>query len=178
MYPGYSFGAHVGYGTAAHRTAIQKFGITPLHRTSFAPIAGHIGETKSNTIARKKPSPTHIGIKAEEKVARYLQKKGHILLDRNWSTRYCEIDIVSIDKERLVCTEVKYRSSEGQGGGMAAITGAKRKRMEQAAEAYAQKSQRSFSDRLLAVAEVTREGRITYLELGESLADEGGIASN
>tara|TARA_Y100000114_G_scaffold132804_1_gene131783 strand:+ start:618 stop:1586 length:969 start_codon:yes stop_codon:yes gene_type:complete len=177
IYPGYSFGSHVGYGTAAHQAAIQRFGVTPLHRTSFAPIAALIGETEPNTIMRNKVSTTYTGMKAEKEVARYLQKNGHILLDRNWSTRYCEIDIVSIHKGRLVCTEVKYRSSNGQGGGIAAITRAKRKRMEQAAEAYVQKSQRSFSDRLLAVAEVTREGRITYLELGESLADEGTIAS-
>lgn len=38
-FPGYGFKAHVGYGTAAHRAAIEKHGITPLHRLSFAPLA-------------------------------------------------------------------------------------------------------------------------------------------
>jgi ribonuclease HII len=38
-YPGYSFGAHVGYGTAKHRAAIEELGVTPLHRLSFAPLA-------------------------------------------------------------------------------------------------------------------------------------------
>ena len=38
-YPQYGFGAHKGYGTAAHRAALDRHGISPQHRTSFAPIA-------------------------------------------------------------------------------------------------------------------------------------------
>lgn len=34
-YPGYGFEIHKGYGTAAHRKAMQKIGLTPLHRRSF-----------------------------------------------------------------------------------------------------------------------------------------------
>lgn len=37
-YPGYGFEGHVGYGTAAHKEAIEKLGLTPLHRRSFKPI--------------------------------------------------------------------------------------------------------------------------------------------
>jgi len=39
VYDGYKFASHVGYGTAAHRAAIEKHGVTPLHRLSFAPLA-------------------------------------------------------------------------------------------------------------------------------------------
>ena len=28
-----------GYGTRAHRDAIEAYGVTPIHRRSFAPIA-------------------------------------------------------------------------------------------------------------------------------------------
>lgn len=38
VYPGYTFAGHVGYGTAAHRAAIEQLGVTPLHRLSFAPL--------------------------------------------------------------------------------------------------------------------------------------------
>jgi ribonuclease HII len=34
-YPVYGFENHVGYGTKKHYTAIQKNGLTPLHRRSF-----------------------------------------------------------------------------------------------------------------------------------------------
>lgn len=37
-YPGYGFGAHKGYGTAAHRAALARLGACPLHRMSFAPL--------------------------------------------------------------------------------------------------------------------------------------------
>jgi len=38
IFPGYKFGGHVGYGTAAHRSAIDLLGVTPLHRLSYAPL--------------------------------------------------------------------------------------------------------------------------------------------
>jgi ribonuclease HII len=34
-YPGYGFAAHAGYATAAHREALARLGLTPLHRRSF-----------------------------------------------------------------------------------------------------------------------------------------------
>jgi ribonuclease HII len=37
-YPGYGFARHKGYGTQAHQLALEKFGITPIHRMSFAPL--------------------------------------------------------------------------------------------------------------------------------------------
>ncbi len=38
-YPDYGFEKHVGYGTAAHKSALKKLGVTPIHRRSFKPIA-------------------------------------------------------------------------------------------------------------------------------------------
>ncbi len=35
QYPGYGFARHKGYGTPAHRAAIQRLGLCPLHRRSF-----------------------------------------------------------------------------------------------------------------------------------------------
>jgi ribonuclease HII len=37
-YPHYHFGAHKGYGTAAHQTALQAYGPTPEHRMNFKPL--------------------------------------------------------------------------------------------------------------------------------------------
>jgi ribonuclease HII len=37
-YPQYGFAKHKGYGTAQHLAALQEFGATPHHRTSFAPV--------------------------------------------------------------------------------------------------------------------------------------------
>lgn len=38
-YPGYGFEKHKGYGTKAHREAIQRLGPCPIHRRSFAPVS-------------------------------------------------------------------------------------------------------------------------------------------
>jgi ribonuclease HII len=35
---GYSFGLHKGYGTPGHSRALQTCGVSPVHRTSYAPI--------------------------------------------------------------------------------------------------------------------------------------------
>ena len=37
-YPEYGFARHKGYGTRAHLDALLRFGPTPIHRTSFAPV--------------------------------------------------------------------------------------------------------------------------------------------
>jgi ribonuclease HII len=37
-HPGYGFEKHKGYGTAEHRAAIARLGLTPAHRRSFRPI--------------------------------------------------------------------------------------------------------------------------------------------
>ena len=38
QYPEFGFDQHKGYGTQAHRTALERFGPCALHRRSFAPI--------------------------------------------------------------------------------------------------------------------------------------------
>lgn len=38
QYPGYGFSSHKGYGTKQHIQALEHFGLTPLHRRSYAPI--------------------------------------------------------------------------------------------------------------------------------------------
>jgi len=35
IYPNYNFKQHKGYGTAAHRKAIKKYGLSAIHRRSF-----------------------------------------------------------------------------------------------------------------------------------------------
>ena len=39
LYPGYGFARHKGYITAAHTKALGEFGVTPIHRKSFANIS-------------------------------------------------------------------------------------------------------------------------------------------
>jgi ribonuclease HII len=38
-YPGWDFATHVGYSTPEHRAAIERLGVSPLHRLSFQSMA-------------------------------------------------------------------------------------------------------------------------------------------
>ncbi|MBQ0797590.1 ribonuclease HII [Zhongshania sp.] len=38
VYPGYGIAGHKGYPTKVHLAALQKLGVTPIHRRSYAPV--------------------------------------------------------------------------------------------------------------------------------------------
>jgi ribonuclease HII len=42
--PQYGFDSHKGYGTAIHMAALKKYGATPIHRKSYAPVAKVIAQ--------------------------------------------------------------------------------------------------------------------------------------
>ena len=42
-WPGYGFDRHKGYGTPEHRSALERHGVTPLHRRSFRPVQLALG---------------------------------------------------------------------------------------------------------------------------------------
>jgi len=44
QYPDYGWDQNAGYGVPVHRAAIEKFGLTPLHRMSYAPMKSMIGK--------------------------------------------------------------------------------------------------------------------------------------
>ncbi|MFT4918127.1 MAG: ribonuclease HII, partial [Zhongshania aliphaticivorans] len=38
VYPGYGMAGHKGYPTKVHMEALQRLGVTPIHRRSYAPV--------------------------------------------------------------------------------------------------------------------------------------------
>jgi ribonuclease HII len=46
QYPGYGLADHKGYPTKVHMDALDKLGITPIHRTSYAPVRAKIEQMK------------------------------------------------------------------------------------------------------------------------------------
>lgn len=157
IYPEYGFESHVGYGTAKHRAAIDKNGVTPLHRLSFAPLAKYRQlKQYEESEANGSVSTKQIGDAAESVAAEYLQGNGHEILERNWKTKFCEIDVVSKKDDTIYFTEVKYRRNASHGGGMAAITQQKLKQMKFATELYKLRLQQSYNLRLC-VATVTAD---------------------
>lgn len=161
--PGYGFEQHVGYGTAKHSDAIGKLGVTPLHRFSFAPLKKY----RENGGRAPSLSTKRIGDNAENVAANYLVKLGHQTIDRNWKTKYCEIDIISKYKYTLFFTEVKYRKKPDQGGGLAAITNKKLNQMKFAANFYMQSNHILDTEMQLAVISVIGQPPVVeqYLEV-------------
>jgi len=47
QYPEYGFEKHKGYATKAHKEALEKYGVTPIHRKSFAPVQKVLNEQLS-----------------------------------------------------------------------------------------------------------------------------------
>ena len=146
-YPGYGFEKHVGYGTAAHRKALEELGVCPEHRKSFRPIA----EMLSIAPAKKSSKSTKAkGDRGEKAVCDYLVESGHEIVARNWKNKFCEIDVVSRFNGVLCFTEVKYRRA---GAGLDAIDKKKLEKMRFAAEFYL--AQNGGGAAILAAAEVS-----------------------
>lgn len=92
---------------------------------------GPSGRTRERDVTTKQ-----IGDFAENKACEYLKRLGHKIIDRNWKTKLCEIDIISKKGETIFFVEVKYRNNILQGGGLSVITTKKLRQMKFAAEHY------------------------------------------
>lgn len=128
IFPQYGFKSHVGYGTAAHIKALEDHGSSPLHRLSF----GRLKDAKTTA----KPTKSSSGQIAEQKAAEFLKAEGYKLIDHNWKTRWCEIDIIVEKDKKVWLVEVKYRSSDRQGSGIDYVTPKKLKQMRFAAKLW------------------------------------------
>ncbi len=77
-----------------------------------------------------------IGAQAEQAATEYLTKKGHVIIIRNFRTKYGDIDIISQHRGCIVFTEVKFRLSDRLGCGLSAVTPNKQKKLSLAALEY------------------------------------------
>lgn len=72
----------------------------------------------------------------EEKAKRLLQQNNYKILERNFKSRYGEIDLIAIDKDTLVFVEVKTRFSIDYGKPEEAITKRKLRLVARTGEYY------------------------------------------
>ena len=85
-------------------------------------------------------------------------EKGHKIVEQNFKTKFCEIDIVSVLDDMIYFTEVKYRKNDSHGGGLYAVDKKKLQKMKFAVEVFLKmkKEYAGFSP-ILAVADVDGE---------------------
>lgn len=82
-----------------------------------------------------------LGQNGEEIAEKFLIKQGYKILERNRHfSRYCEIDIIALDKDTLVFVEVKTRKSEICGHPLEAITQTKYKNIRTGLSLYLQEN--------------------------------------
>lgn len=77
-----------------------------------------------------------LGRSGEELAAAILARGGYRVLARNWRFGKLELDLICENGRQIVFVEVKTRSSDICGGGLGAITKAKKRRLALAAEAW------------------------------------------
>lgn len=134
-YPQYGFDGHVGYGTAKHSSALITHGPIDLHRLSFTPVKKALGLEIAPPKKTDKVAAT-AGRKAEAAAAEYLVNLGYEIIELNWRTKMCEIDIVAKKDGVVYLVEVKYRKKTSKGDGLSAITPTKLRQMKFAARMW------------------------------------------
>jgi uncharacterized protein (TIGR00252 family) len=94
------------------------------------------------------------GADAEKAVAEHLVNQGYKIVDQNWKTKWCEVDIIAKKGGCVYFVEVKYRTSSEQGSGFDYITSSKLRQMGFAADLWVAKNGWG-DDYVLSAAEVS-----------------------
>ncbi len=91
---------------------------------------------KKEKQAAEKAAAKHnieLGRKGEDAAARFLERRGYDIVDRNWACAAGEADIIARDGDALVFVEVKTRSNAEKGFPEEAVDAEKRDRYERIA---------------------------------------------
>lgn len=83
-------------------------------------------------------TPGSVGARFEQRALERLERSGLKLVERNWRTRFGELDLVMRDGDTLVFVEVRYRRDPDFGGGAASVGPDKRMKLMRAAEGFLQ----------------------------------------
>jgi putative endonuclease len=83
-------------------------------------------------------SKQQTGQRAEIAACQYLQSQGLRLVEKNYSCKQGEIDLIMKDDEALIFIEVRYRKSADFGSSLDTITASKQRRIIRSAQHYLQ----------------------------------------
>src|SRR5215213_5734427 len=90
------------------------------------------GEAEPGAASPHMDPRRRLGDLGEDEAVRHLERLGHEILDRNFRTRYGELDVISSTNACLVFSEVKTRMAGGHNGpatALEAVDPAKRRRL-------------------------------------------------
>ncbi len=109
-------------------------------------------------------STTDIGNRGENIASVFLTQNGYKIIEQNWKTRWCEIDIIAKKSGVVYFVEVKYRKSSDYGDGFSYITPKKLRQMRFAAELWLHKNNYDGDCSLAAVSVDADGAEVTFLD--------------
>ncbi|MDO4845217.1 MAG: YraN family protein [Oscillospiraceae bacterium] len=77
-----------------------------------------------------------LGRWGEETAAAYLRRKWYRIVEKNYTTRFGEIDLIAQNRRFLVFVEVKLRKNDAHGAAREFVTAAKQDRLRKTAELW------------------------------------------
>lgn len=100
---------------------------------------------RSGTLSARRDN-RRSGDRGEEIALRYLGRRGYRLVERNYRTRYGEVDLILRQGSALVFVEVKLRRGTGFGEPVEAVTVRKQQRIRRLAEHYLAEKEPDFEE--------------------------------
>lgn len=115
-----------------------------------------------------------LGNFGERVAASHLEAKGYNILERNWSTREGEIDLIASRGPDLVFVEVRSRRGRTMGTPEESITGRKATHVRAAAAAYSQQHPDAPPNLRIdvVVLELDAKGRVLRVEQIENAIED------
>ena len=102
-----------------------------------------------------------LGVFGEDAADRWLRRHGYRVLERNFSCRFGEIDIIARKGKYLIFAEVKMRKNADHGAAREFVTPAKQKRIFQTAEYWLMKNPTDLQPRFDVLEVYAPEGTAT-----------------
>jgi putative endonuclease len=123
---------------------------------------------------RTGPRRRRFGDFGERVAASHLEAKGYSILERNWSTKEGEIDLIASRGANLVFVEVRSRQGRNMGGPEESITGRKAQHIRAVAAAYSQLHPEAPPNQRIdaVVIELDAKGRVLRVEQIENAIED------
>lgn len=93
-------------------------------------------EASLRLLSRQPLTAARLGLQAEVRACRYLQRQGLRVIQRRYSCRFGEVDLIMRDAHVIVFVEVRYRSSAKQGGALISVDRVKQQKILRTASQY------------------------------------------
>lgn len=93
---------------------------------------------RTSGVRQRADARGRLGASGEEAACRLLRRAGYRVLERNYRSRYGELDAVARQGGELVFVEVRTRSSDELGSGAESVGPAKQRQLVRMARAYLQ----------------------------------------